>query len=78
MIDEVRSGGSYLSQNDLRLHFGLGNATRTGKVEVHWPDGSSDTYTDLPANHLVIFREGNPKPEFFAFHPAPPMYKKFE
>ena len=69
MIDEVRSGGSYLSQNDLRLHFGLGNATRTGKVEVHWPDGSSDTYTDLPANHLVILREGNPKPEFSAFHP---------
>jgi hypothetical protein len=75
MTDEVRSGGSYLSQNDLRLHFGLGDATRTGKVEVRWPDGTSDTYTDIPANHQVVLRQGSPKPELSAFHPVPPMYK---
>jgi len=37
--DEVRSGGSYLSQNDLRLHFGLGQATKIDSVEVRWPSG---------------------------------------
>ena len=65
----------YLSQNDLRLHFGLGDATRTGKVEVRWPDGTSDTYTDLPANHTVVLRQGSLKPELSAFHPVPPMHK---
>ncbi len=38
--DEIHSGGSYLSQNDLRVHFGLGSATKIEKVEIHWP---SDT-----------------------------------
>jgi hypothetical protein len=75
MTDEVRSGGSYLSQNDLRLHFCLGDATHTGKVEVRWPEGISDTYTDLPADHLVILRQGNPKHEFSPFHSAPAMYR---
>ena len=39
-VQEVRSGGSYLSQNDLRAHFGLGDATAVDKVEVRWPDGT--------------------------------------
>ncbi len=76
MIDEVRSGGSYVSQNDLCMHFGLGNATRTGKVEVRWPDGTTEIYTDLPANHRVRLSQGNPKPEFSAFHAVPPKYQK--
>jgi enediyne biosynthesis protein E4 len=45
--DEVHSGGSYLSQNDLRIHFGLANATKIDKVEIKWPSGHSDTLTDL-------------------------------
>jgi len=40
---DVISGGSYASQNDLTLHFGLGAATSVDKVEVKWPDGSSET-----------------------------------
>ncbi len=40
--DEVRSGGSYLSQNDLRLHFGLGSHPRADKVEVTWPSGAKE------------------------------------
>jgi hypothetical protein len=45
--DEVHSGGSYLSQNDLRLHFGLANATKIDKVEIHWPSGHSEVLTNL-------------------------------
>src|SRR2546426_10897832 len=36
-IDEVHSGGSYLSQNDLRLHFGIEKRTKVNLIEVHWP-----------------------------------------
>src|SRR5205085_12233997 len=39
-FDEVRGGGSYLSQNDLRLHFGLGTADNASAVEVRWPNGN--------------------------------------
>jgi hypothetical protein len=46
-MGEVRSGGSYLSQNDLRLHFGLGDATRMDKVEVLWPNGKSQVFQDV-------------------------------
>jgi hypothetical protein len=44
---DVISGGSFSSQNDMTLHFGLGAATKTDKVEIKWPDGSSET-VDLP------------------------------
>jgi hypothetical protein len=56
-IDEVRSGGSYLSQSDLRLHFGLGSAVKADSVEVHWPSGLSETFRDLPARHLFVITE---------------------
>src|SRR2546427_2108665 len=49
-IDEVRSGSSYYSQNDLRLHFGLGRATTADAVAIAWPSGASETLPDLPAN----------------------------
>jgi len=42
-VDEVRSGGSYASQNDLRLHFGLGDAPGVDLVEIRWPDGQTQT-----------------------------------
>jgi enediyne biosynthesis protein E4 len=45
--DEVHSGGSYLSQNDLRVHFGLANVTKIDKVEIHWPSGHSEVLTNL-------------------------------
>jgi len=51
--DEVRSGGSYLSQNDLRLHFGLGAATKIDAVEIRWPSGTIDK---LPAKDLAVDR----------------------
>src|SRR5262245_7785531 len=46
-IDEVRSGGSYLSQNDLRLHFGLGRAVKVDRVEILWPSGKKEFFKDL-------------------------------
>jgi hypothetical protein len=57
-IDELRSGGSYYSQNDLRLHFGLDKATKADLVEIAWPSGNKDTLKDLAANHLYVIEEG--------------------
>jgi hypothetical protein len=57
-IDEVRSGGGYLSQSDLRVHFGLGAAERVLSLEVRWPSGQIDTARDIPADRLVHVKEG--------------------
>jgi hypothetical protein len=57
-IDEVRSGGSYISQNDLRVHFGLGKAEKVDVLEIHWPSGQVDTLKDVKANQLIHVREG--------------------
>jgi hypothetical protein len=57
-IDEVRSGGSYYSQNDLRIHFGLDQAKKVDSVEIRWPSGAVDTLKDLPVNHLYVIQEG--------------------
>ena len=56
-IDEVMSGSSYYSQNDFRLHFGLGRASQAERVEVVWPSGVKESFTNLPANHLFILQE---------------------
>jgi hypothetical protein len=56
--DEVRSGGSYLSQNDLRLHFGLGKAERVDRVEIRWPSGKTEVLTNLAARSFYTVREG--------------------
>ena len=58
-IDEVRSGGSYLSQNDLRVHFGLGSASRVDRVEVRWPSGKIETMNNLAADHFYVIQEGS-------------------
>lgn len=58
-IDEVRSGGSYYSQNDLRVHFGLGRATKVKSIEIRWPSGAVDTLKDLPVNRYIRVREGS-------------------
>jgi hypothetical protein len=56
-IDEVMSGSSYYSQNDLRLHFGLGKASRVESIEIVWPSGLKESFKDLPANRLVVVQE---------------------
>jgi hypothetical protein len=55
--DEVRSGGSYLSQNDLRVHFGLGSAEKAG-LEICWPSGVVDKIQSVAVNRVVTVTEG--------------------
>jgi hypothetical protein len=55
--DEVRSGGSYLSQSDLRLHFGLGAQTRVDKIEIIWPGGAKQVEKDLTPDRILTVRE---------------------
>ncbi len=56
-MDEVRSGGSYLSQNDLRVHFGLGKAEKAD-IEVHWPSGIVDKIPGVAAGQVITVVEG--------------------
>ena len=57
--DEVRGGGSYMSQNDLRVHFGLGAATRADRVEVRWPNGLEESWDNLAADRFHTLKEGS-------------------
>jgi hypothetical protein len=57
-IDEVRSGGSYISQNDLRVHFGIGKAEKVELLEIRWPSGALDTLKDVKPNQLIVVKEG--------------------
>ena len=57
-IDEVRSGGGYFSQNDLRVHFGLGKAEKIDALEIRWPSGQIDTLKDVKPNQLIYVTEG--------------------
>jgi enediyne biosynthesis protein E4 len=57
-LEEVRSGGSYLSQSDLRLHFGLDDIVRIDKVEVLWPNGNAQVFHDVAADHFYHLKQG--------------------
>ncbi|MCW3052863.1 MAG: ASPIC/UnbV, partial [Chthonomonadales bacterium] len=54
----VRSGSSYCSQSDRRLHFGLGAASSAVSVEVQWPSGTKETWHNLPIDHASHLTEG--------------------
>jgi hypothetical protein len=56
--EEVRSGSSYLSQNDMRLHFGLGKATKADEVEIRWPSGKLESIKGLAADKFYSVLEG--------------------
>ena len=56
-IGEVRSGGSYLSQSDLRLHFGLAAARRIDWLEIDWPSGVHQVEKNMPVNQVITIRE---------------------
>jgi hypothetical protein len=56
-IDEVRSGGGYFSQSDLRIHFGLGKAEKVDVLEIRWPSGQVDTIKDVAINQLITVKE---------------------
>ena len=56
--DEVRSGGSYLSQSDLRLHFGLGDHRQVDQAQISWPSGGREVLTKLEADRFYCVQEG--------------------
>ncbi|HXM09568.1 MAG TPA: CRTAC1 family protein [Terriglobales bacterium] len=72
-FDEVRGGGSYLSQNDLRLHFGLGSATTIDVLEVRWPTGKTETFKDVAADKIytIVEEQGIKDSALFSDLPAP-------
>jgi len=57
-IQEVSSGGSYLSQNDPRAHFGLGSATKIDRIEIRWPSGAMDKIENASADRFLTVEEG--------------------
>ncbi|HET9265797.1 MAG TPA: CRTAC1 family protein [Vicinamibacterales bacterium] len=57
-VQEVRGGGSYYSQNDLRVTFGLGGSTSVERVEVRWPNGLEERWDDIEIDRIVTLKEG--------------------
>jgi enediyne biosynthesis protein E4 len=57
-VGEVRGGGSYFSQNDLRVHFGLAGAAKADRIVVRWPNGREETWRDVAADRIVTLTEG--------------------
>jgi hypothetical protein len=55
---EVQSGSSYISNSDMRVHFGLGATNRIQYVAVRWPSGLLEHFSDLPVDHIVTVKEG--------------------
>jgi hypothetical protein len=55
----VHSGSSYASQSELALTFGLGEDARVSRLEVIWPTGKTQTFTDLPANQVIVVDEAS-------------------
>ena len=61
LVDEVRSGSSYISQNDMRVHFGLGQAAKMDEVKVRWPSGLVEHFDDLNVDTIHTLKEGTGK-----------------
>jgi len=61
-VEEVRGGGSYYAQNDLRPTFGLGRASRVDRLEIRWPNGLEEVWEDLAANQILTVTEGTGRP----------------
>jgi len=57
-FSEVRGGASYLSQNDLRLHFGLGSNDKMTEVNIRWPNGETEVLRDVPGDFIYTIVEG--------------------
>ena len=59
LFKEVRSGASYLSQSDLRVHFGLRKRTEIDTLQIHWPNGHRDQFSNLKSNQILRIQEGH-------------------
>src|SRR6266404_2443362 len=62
LVDEVRSGSSYISNSDMRVHFGLGSATKIDWVQVRWPGGLLERFENLPVDSIHTLKEGSGTP----------------
>jgi enediyne biosynthesis protein E4 len=62
LVDEVRSGSSYNSSSDMRVHFGLGSATKANSVQIRWPSGLQEHFDNLPADSIHTLKEGSGTP----------------
>jgi hypothetical protein len=62
LVDEVRSGSSYISNNDIRVHFGLGTASKLAAVEVRWPSGLTESFSNLRVDSITTLKEGSGEP----------------
>ncbi len=60
-VDEVRSGSSFISNNDMRVHFGLGSAIKIDEVEIRWPSGLAETFDTSGVDRLLTLKEGTGK-----------------
>jgi len=69
-IREIAGGGSYISQSDLRANFGLGQAAQAETVEIKWPSGQIDTFSNVKANQFYLVEEGTH--DLRVAPPAPP------
>src|SRR3989454_421954 len=61
LVDEVRSGSSYISNNDMRVHFGLGPATKIELLEIRWPSGLVERFDNLTVDAIHTLKEGSGK-----------------
>jgi hypothetical protein len=61
-VDEVRSGSSYDSNSDMRVHFGLGSATKLDSVQIRWPSGLTEKFDRLAVDRIHTLKEGSGAP----------------
>jgi len=61
LVDEVRSGSSYISNSDMRVHFGLGKSDKVDWVEIRWLSGLTERFTNLEVDRVQSLREGSGK-----------------
>jgi hypothetical protein len=61
-VDEVRSGSSYNSNNDRRVHFGLGSSAKITWIEIRWPSGLTERFENAAIDRIVALKEGTGKP----------------
>jgi hypothetical protein len=59
LVDEVRSGSSYNSSSDMRVHFGLGSATKVDSIQIRWPSGLLERFDNLPVDSIQMLKEGS-------------------
>jgi hypothetical protein len=70
--DQVRSGDSYISQSDLRLHFGLEKRSKVDSIQVRWPSGTVDKIANVGVNRIITIKEGQGKVDEKEFIKQPP------